>query len=160
MTDRLTDQQLDMYAQLIANTTPAGAAVASPGMAAVLLAEIRRLRTQPSMVCINCETPVGWVDCPTGGWWAHEQHPADGHDADPRLAAEEMHVVADDSSDPDPLAYGPTGYRCGCGKDAHSNLVPCQPDLAEEQPAAEGAQPREVHGPDNHSEIAMRGWTA
>ncbi|MGW0920149.1 hypothetical protein ACWD3J_14165 [Streptomyces sp. NPDC002755] len=28
---------------------------------------------------------------------------------------------------PDPLAYGPTGYRCGCGKDAHSNLVPCQP---------------------------------
>ena len=29
---------------------------------------------------------------------------------------------------PDPLAYGPTGYRCGCGKDAHSNLVPCQPE--------------------------------
>ncbi|MFF6781386.1 hypothetical protein [Streptomyces sp. NPDC012510] len=28
----------------------------------------------------------------------------------------------------DPLAYGPTGIRCGCGKDAHSNLVPCQPD--------------------------------
>ncbi|MDT9688168.1 hypothetical protein Q5762_07330 [Streptomyces sp. P9(2023)] len=29
---------------------------------------------------------------------------------------------------PDPIAYGPSGYRCGCGKDAHSNLVPCQPD--------------------------------
>jgi hypothetical protein len=29
---------------------------------------------------------------------------------------------------PDPLAYGPTGVPCGCGKDAHSNLVPCQPD--------------------------------
>lgn len=23
-----------------------------------------------------------------------------------------------------------------------------------------GSQPRAVHGPDNHSEIAMRGWTA
>ena len=34
----------------------------------------------------------------------------------------------DDAATPDPLAYGPTGYRCGCGKDAHSNLVPCQPD--------------------------------
>ncbi|WP_069769758.1 hypothetical protein [Streptomyces sp. LUP30] len=33
-----------------------------------------------------------------------------------------------DPAAPDPLAYGPTGYRCGCGKDAHSNLVPCQPD--------------------------------
>jgi hypothetical protein len=29
---------------------------------------------------------------------------------------------------PDPLAYGPTGVPCGCGKDAHSNLVTCQPD--------------------------------
>ncbi|MER6183075.1 hypothetical protein [Streptomyces sp. NPDC001652] len=52
-------------------------------------AEIRRLRVNPPMVCINCETPVGWVDCPTGGWWAHETHPADGHDADPRPAAVE-----------------------------------------------------------------------
>ncbi|MFF4848733.1 hypothetical protein [Streptomyces sp. NPDC001194] len=29
---------------------------------------------------------------------------------------------------PDPISYGPRGYRCGCGKDAHSNLVPCTPD--------------------------------
>ncbi|MFG2748077.1 hypothetical protein [Streptomyces xanthophaeus] len=29
---------------------------------------------------------------------------------------------------PDPIAYGSRGYRCGCGKDAHSNLVPCAPD--------------------------------
>ncbi len=29
---------------------------------------------------------------------------------------------------PDPLLYGPGGYRCGCGKDAHSNLVPCAPE--------------------------------
>jgi hypothetical protein len=33
---------------------------------------------------------------------------------------------------PDPIAYGPTGYRCGCGKDAHSNLTPCQPWTADE----------------------------
>ncbi|GAA3371141.1 hypothetical protein GCM10020367_20610 [Streptomyces sannanensis] len=35
-----------------------------------------------------------------------------------------------DQTTPDPLAYDPTGYRCGCGKDAHSNLVPCQPDTS------------------------------
>ncbi|TQE35444.1 hypothetical protein [Streptomyces ipomoeae] len=33
----------------------------------------------------------------------------------------------------DPLAYGPTGIRCGCGKDAHSNLVPCQPDTSDDR---------------------------
>ena len=34
---------------------------------------------------------------------------------------------------PDPLSladaaitYGPTGVRCGCGRDAHSNLSPCR----------------------------------
>lgn len=32
-----------------------------------------------------------------------------------------------DQPTPDPIAYGPTGYSCGCGKNAHSNLVPCQP---------------------------------
>ncbi|MGC4912696.1 hypothetical protein [Streptomyces albogriseolus] len=38
----------------------------------------------------------------------------------------------------DPLAYGPTGIPCGCGKPAHSSLVPCQPDTAADvdQPAA------------------------
>ncbi|MFE5090642.1 hypothetical protein ACFRCI_09605 [Streptomyces sp. NPDC056638] len=48
----------------------------------------------------------------------------------PLLAA----LRAEDAHDsiPDPLAYGPTGYRCGCGKDAHSNLTPCQPMTADE----------------------------
>ncbi|MFE2556029.1 hypothetical protein ACFXGT_08325 [Streptomyces sp. NPDC059352] len=32
----------------------------------------------------------------------------------------------------DPIAYGPTGVRCGCGKDAHSNLTPCRPDSPED----------------------------
>lgn len=38
-------------------------------------------------------------------------------------------------TDPLPLAdasitYGPTGVRCGCGRDAHSNLSPCHAELA------------------------------
>ena len=38
---------------------------------------------------------------------------------------------------PDPIAYGPTGYTCGCGKPAHSNLTPCTPDApaTADQPA-------------------------
>lgn len=32
---------------------------------------------------------------------------------------------------PDPIAYGPTGYTCGCGKPAHSNITPCAPSDAE-----------------------------
>lgn len=39
----LTDQQLDEYEDLIQRTTPLGAATAAPGMAAALLAEVRRL---------------------------------------------------------------------------------------------------------------------
>lgn len=33
--------------------------------------------------CAVCEASIEWVDCPTGGWWAHHVHPADGHDALP-----------------------------------------------------------------------------
>lgn len=33
--------------------------------------------------CSVCETPIEWVDCPTGEWWAHHTHPEDGHDAVP-----------------------------------------------------------------------------
>src|SRR5690606_25073990 len=33
--------------------------------------------------CRVCATPIGWIDNPSGGWWAHRQHPADGHDAVP-----------------------------------------------------------------------------
>lgn len=35
--------------------------------------------------CERCGGPVEWIDCPTGGWWAHRLHPADGHDAAPPL---------------------------------------------------------------------------
>lgn len=33
--------------------------------------------------CVTCGGLIGWIACPTGGWWAHRQHPADGHDARP-----------------------------------------------------------------------------
>jgi hypothetical protein len=39
--------------------------------------------TDPRTLCRTCMTPIGYIDCPTGGWWAHETHPADGHDAVP-----------------------------------------------------------------------------
>lgn len=40
------------------------------------------LTDQPiAATCTACGQPCGWIDCPTGGWWAHQIHPADGHDA-------------------------------------------------------------------------------
>lgn len=45
----------------------------------------------------------------------------------------------------DPLAYGPAGIRCGCGKDAHSNLVPCQPDSPGADRSAEVERWNEAH---------------
>lgn len=39
----------------------------------------------------------------------------------------------------DPIAYGPTGIPCGCGRDAHSNLTPCRPDTPEDPPRPRGA---------------------
>ncbi|WBP89492.1 hypothetical protein [Kitasatospora cathayae] len=36
---------------------------------------------QPA-TCTTCHTAIHWIDCPTGGWWRHDQHPADNHDAE------------------------------------------------------------------------------
>lgn len=33
--------------------------------------------------CAHCGALIEWIDCPTGGWWAHDVHPADDHDAEP-----------------------------------------------------------------------------
>ncbi|AWT42598.1 MULTISPECIES: hypothetical protein [Streptomyces] len=90
--DERAPEQMAANAEFIAH-----ARTDVPAMAA----EIRRLRAQADMVCALCETPVAWIDCPTGGWWAHDEHPADGHDASPKPAAVETHVVADDSDDPE-----------------------------------------------------------
>lgn len=32
--------------------------------------------------CGVCEGRAYWVECPTGGWWAHVRHPLDNHDAE------------------------------------------------------------------------------
>lgn len=34
-------------------------------------------------ICDTCNTFTQWVECPTGGWWSHVDHPEDGHDANP-----------------------------------------------------------------------------
>lgn len=31
--------------------------------------------------CAACGELMDYVDCPTGGWWAHRVHPSDEHDA-------------------------------------------------------------------------------
>ncbi|MFE7744428.1 hypothetical protein [Nocardia sp. NPDC057455] len=39
--------------------------------------------------CTVCGTGIHWIECPTGGWWAHEVHPADHHDAATLVEVEE-----------------------------------------------------------------------
>ena len=33
--------------------------------------------------CSHCGALIDWIESPTGSWWAHRIHPADGHDAHP-----------------------------------------------------------------------------
>lgn len=35
--------------------------------------------------CRVCDGALWWRSCPTGGWWVHGEHPADGHDALPEV---------------------------------------------------------------------------
>jgi hypothetical protein len=35
----------------------------------------------PPPQCEVCKDSIEWIDCPTGSWWAHWEHPADEHDA-------------------------------------------------------------------------------
>lgn len=53
---------------------------------------IPELREFLSPRCLRCLTKIVWIECPTGGWWAHAFHPSDGHDAVslyPRLEEQE-----------------------------------------------------------------------
>lgn len=43
--------------------------------------EIDGLEIDDQDLCRKCGKPIHWMHCPTGGWWAHEVHLADGHDA-------------------------------------------------------------------------------
>jgi len=36
---------------------------------------------KPRPECSVCKMPVDWVDCPTGSWYSHWDHPRDDHDA-------------------------------------------------------------------------------
>lgn len=41
---------------------------------------------EPEIKCCDiCGGEIHWIDCPTGGWWAHEVHPRDDHDAEHSL---------------------------------------------------------------------------
>ena len=43
--------------------------------------------TGVSSTCAACAGSIVWIDCPTGGWWAHLRHPDDDHDAEAEMAA-------------------------------------------------------------------------
>lgn len=34
-------------------------------------------------LCIHCAGIIRWIACPASGWWAHDTHPTDHHDAEP-----------------------------------------------------------------------------
>jgi hypothetical protein len=46
-------------------------------------ASVDRIRATYLHTCAECKGAIGYVECPTGSWWAHETHPADDHDAVP-----------------------------------------------------------------------------
>lgn len=65
-------------------------------------------------ICRPCGGSITWIDCPhAGGWWAHNVHPTDGHDAEPpirrQLTELEHHAAwhaiegaaGEDGADPD-----------------------------------------------------------
>lgn len=60
-----------------------GAITAIEAVAPHVIAAERRGRqgALESFICGACGHRVLWIDCPTGGWWSHAVHPADGHDA-------------------------------------------------------------------------------
>jgi hypothetical protein len=35
----------------------------------------------PVSACSVCGLVIHWQECPTGGWWIHDFHPPDDHDA-------------------------------------------------------------------------------
>lgn len=53
--------------------------------------------------CRSCGTGVQWIECPTGGWWAHLVHPPDDHDADLPHPEEIAATVRFMTSEPDSL---------------------------------------------------------
>lgn len=143
------------------------------GLGAHLLATLHSAETCPTPGCGMTDTEIteadppplpGWVlvevaslDGPPR-WWCS---PACVHAALTAAAAELSAADQAAAVDPDeqasgqpywgdPLAYGPTGIPCGCGKNAHSNLVPCQPDTDT------GSAPADEVDEDRPDTIAVR----
>ncbi|MFJ1865503.1 NUDIX hydrolase [Streptomyces sp. NPDC088097] len=79
-------------AEVRAESNPAKLRAELVQVAAVCAAWVSDLDRRPvsetpprRAVCQHCRTEIEWIDCPhAGGWWAHDGHPADGHDADPQ----------------------------------------------------------------------------
>lgn len=44
---------------------------------------VDKIKSAALGTCAKCRTPIGYIPAPTGGWWAHENHPVDNHDAVP-----------------------------------------------------------------------------
>lgn len=51
------------------------------GRARAVLAETVPNPEPQWSTCIHCGGRCHWQECPTGGWWIHEHHPTDDHDA-------------------------------------------------------------------------------
>jgi hypothetical protein len=85
--------------------------------------------------CAACVEVVGWIDCPTGGWWAHEQHPTDDHDAKPTRSEHCSAGLMPLNADPvEPcVVHGPHDrHRTLLGEtwtDADSGLEPAAPSV-------------------------------
>lgn len=75
------------HASQAARFRPAREGDSLPAVVGLFTAELQRrgavTMADSTTTCRTCVTPIGYVDCPTGGWWAHDQHPADDHDAIP-----------------------------------------------------------------------------
>jgi hypothetical protein len=45
-----------------------------------IVREALGLPSEATARCVECGGIIHWQECPTGGWWIHENHPADDHD--------------------------------------------------------------------------------
>ena len=63
--------------------------------------------------CSECRGTIFWIEGPqdVGGWWSHEVHPADDHDADPDMA-------------PECCDYRDHAVVCACPEHEHSEMHP------------------------------------
>jgi hypothetical protein len=55
--------------------------VVLPDVITERLGEPEITHAPPTSTCAVCGGGMWYQDCPTGGWWSHNQHPADHHDA-------------------------------------------------------------------------------